>query len=220
MALPANVEIMFGGAHDTPKLPAAEVSQRFDELMKTVSIAPTRAVSREEIVASHHEGRPIDFSDQPSSAYSALTKTLNTPEITKGLSADALASVTSALDQLKATQPDLVKDLTLTNPLSTGLVAFDLEGPSKILAPRPTPLRNRFPRTRGFGTSHRYKVISGYTGTGTGGVNNIHPGIVDTTQTNFAPTGASQSLYYARGPKMAYAGYDMVVPYSQFSLSD
>lgn len=220
MALPANVEMMFGGAHGTPKLPATEVSQRFDELMKAVSLAPTRAVSREEIVASHHEGRPIDFSDQPSSVYSALTRTLNAPEITKGLSADALASVTLALDQLKSTQPDLVKDLTLTNPLATGLVAFDLEAPAKVLAPRPTPLRNRFLRNRGYGTSHRYKVISGYTGTGTGGVNNIHPGIVDTTQTNFAPTGASQSLYYARGPKMAYAGYDSVVPYSQFSLSD
>ena len=91
---------------------------------------------------------------------------------------------------------------------------------AKLLTPRPTPLRNRFPRQRGFGTSHRFKRITGFTGTGTGGVGNIHPGIVDTTQTNFAPSGASQSLYYARGPKITYAGDDQVVLYSQFSMSD
>jgi hypothetical protein len=196
------------------------VSERFDSLMKAVSSTPTRQISREEIVASFNEGRPIDFSEQGTSAMGALTKALSSPMITKGISAEALASVTAALDNLKAAQPDLVKDLTLTNPLSTGLVAFDLEAPAKMLTPRPTPLRNRMPRQRGFGTSHRFKTITGFTGTGTGGVGVTHPGIVDTTQTNFAPTGASQSLYYARGPKIAYAGSDTVVPYSQFSVSD
>jgi hypothetical protein len=76
------------------------------------------------------------------------------------------------------------------------------------------------PRIKGFGTSHRFKVISGITGSGTGGVGNIHPGISDSSQTNFAPSGASNSLYYARGPKIAYAGYDVVLPFSQFSMSD
>lgn len=220
MALPANVELMFGGSHEAPKLSAAEVSVRFDNLMKAVSNTPTRQVSREEVVASFNEGRPIDFSQGPNTAMHALTKALSRPDISKGVSADALASVQSALESLKATQPDLVKDLTLTNPLSTGLVAFDLEGPAKMLTPRPTPIRNRVARQRGFGTSHRFKTITGFTGTGTGGVGNVHPGIVDTTQTNFAPSGASQSLYYARGPKIAYAGGDVVVPYSQFSVSD
>jgi hypothetical protein len=220
VALPANVELMFGGAHDSPRLSAVEVSERFDALMKAVSSTPTRQLSREEIVASFNEGRPIDFSQQGTSAMGALTKALSSPMITKGISAEALASVTAALDNLKAAQPDLVKDLTLTNPLSTGLVAFDLEAPAKMLTPRPTPLRNRMPRQRGFGTSHRFKSITGFTGTGTGGVGVIHPGIVDTTQTNFAPTGSSQPLYYARGPKISYAGSDTVVPYSQFSASD
>lgn len=76
------------------------------------------------------------------------------------------------------------------------------------------------PRIKGMGTSHRFKVISGITGSGTGGVGNIHPGIADSSQTNFAPSGASNSLYYARGPKIAYAGYDVVLPFSQFSMSD
>lgn len=33
----------------------------------------------------------------------------------------------------------LSKEWTLTNPLSTGLVPFDLEAPAKLLTPRPTP---------------------------------------------------------------------------------
>lgn len=220
MALPANVEQMFGGSHEAPKLPAAEVATKFDQLTKAVSDAPTRAISREEIVQSFAEGRRLEFDGSHNTALGALSKVLGQPEIQKGISPDALASVQQALAGLKDSQPDLVKDLSLTSPLSTGLVAFDLEAPAKVLAPRPTPLRNRIPRQRGYGTSHRFKVISGYTGTGTGGVGNLHPGIQDTTQTNFAPSGASNSLYYARGPKISYAGYDTVVPYSQFSVSD
>src|SRR5207302_5247434 len=122
------------------------------------------------------QGRGIDFSSRPTSAYGVLTKALEAPELTKGISAEALASVTDALDQLKAQQPDLVKDITTSSPVSTGLVAFDLEAPAKMLTPRPTPLRNRIPRKKGIGTSHRFKRITGFTGTGTGGVGNIHPG--------------------------------------------
>lgn len=220
MALPANIEQLFGETPEAPKLSAAEVSLRFDALTKAIDATPARTVSREEIVASYHEGRPIEFGEQPGTPYAALTKALMSPEVAKALSGDSLASVQAALEGLKASTPDLAKDLTLSNPLSTGLVAFDLEAPAKMLTPRPTPLRNRIPRQRGFGTSHRFKVISGYTGTGTGGVGNLHPGIQDTTQTNFAPSGASNALYYARGPKISYAGYDTVVPYSQFSVSD
>lgn len=221
MALPANVEVMFGRSPSAPKLSDAEVSERFDQLMTKVDAMPTRTLGREEIATSFGRGAAIDFSEatQPRNAYEALTKSL-TPDMQKSLSPETLASLTSALDALKAQTPDLVKDLTLTSPVSSGLVAFDLEQPAKILAPRPTPLRNRIPRLKGIGTSHRFKVISGFTGTGTGGVGNVHPGIQDTTQNNFAPSGASNSLYYARGPKIAYAGYDVVLPYSQFSMSD
>src|SRR5581483_1095110 len=198
----------------------ADVSVRFDELMKAIDGAPSRMLSREEVATSFGNGRPVDFrSTQPATAYEALSKAL-TPDMQKGLSAESLASVQNALDQLKSQAPDLVKDLTLSSPVSTGLVAFDLEAPAKLLTPRPTPLRNRIPRGKGIGTSHRIKVISGFTGTGTGGVGNIHPGISDTTQNNFAPSGASNSLYYARGPKIAYAGSDQTFPYSQFSMSD
>jgi hypothetical protein len=124
---------------------------------------------------------------------------------------DVVASLRSQLD---AATPDIVKDLTLTNPLATGYVAYDLEAPAKLLTPRPTPLRNMLPRTKGIGTARRYKRITGFTGTGTGGVGLQRPGITDSSTTAFG------SVNYARGPKISYAGDESSVPYLQFSLSD
>jgi hypothetical protein len=219
VALPS-VDTLFGGTPDAPKLAKADVATRFDELMSAVDSAPVRTLTAQDITQAFAVGQGIDFTQQPTTAYGALTKALDTPEIVKGLSADALASVTSALAELKSQQPDLVKDISPTSPLSTGLVAFDLEAPAKLLTPRPTPLRNRLPRRRGLGLSHRFKVITGFTGTGTGGIGSIHPGIQDNTQNNFAPSGAGNSLFYARGPKISYAGSDVTVPYAQFSVSD
>lgn len=219
MALP-KAEVLFGDNPEAPALSKAEVSQRFDDLMSAVDNAPTRTLGPGDVVQAFAEGRSISFDRQPTTAFGAITKALDAPDIVKGLSAEALASVTGALEELKAQQPDLVKDISTSSPIGTGLVAFDLEAPAKMLTPRPTPLRNRIPRKKGIGLSHRFKVISGFSGTGTGGVGNIHPGIVDSTQTNFAPSGGSNGLYYARGPKISYAGYDKTVAYSQFSVSD
>jgi hypothetical protein len=219
MALP-KAEVLFGDSPEAPVLSKAEVSRRFDDLMDAVSGLPTRTIGVADVVQAFSEGRGISFAQQPTTAMGHITKALEAPDVAKALSPEALASVTGALQELQAQQPDLVKDISTSSPVSTGLVAFDLEAPAKMLTPRPTPLRNRIPRRRGVGLSHRFKRITGFTGTGTGGVGNIHPGITDSTQTNFAPSGASNSLYYARGPKISYAGDDQVVPYLQFSVSD
>jgi hypothetical protein len=109
---------------------------------------------------------------------------------------------------------DIQKDITLTSPLSTSFAAFDLEAPAKLLTPRPTPLRNRIPRKKGVGTSHRVKRILGYTGTGTGGVGNIWPGITETSTSTFG------AINYERGPQISYAADDLVLPYNSYSLSD
>lgn len=158
----------------------------------------------------------------------ALAKSLNAaavaqtkPELQKGLGLDPVS-----IQQQIAAQREILKDITIGDgattgsPIGTGLVPFDLEAPAKYLAPRPTPLRNKLPREKGQGTSRRFKRITGITGSGTGGVGNIHPGIAETTQNNFALTGASNSLYLHRGSKIAYAGDDQIVPYFQFGLSD
>ncbi|MER8030736.1 hypothetical protein ABTZ78_17455 [Streptomyces bauhiniae] len=219
MPLP-KAQVLFGDSPEAPALSGAEVSRRFDELMKAIDVAPTRTLDASTVTKAFGEGRGIEFTTTaPTTAFEALTKSLE-GDVAKAISPDALASVTSALEALKAEQPDLMKDISTTSPIGTGLVAYDLEAPAKMLTPRPTPLRNRLPRRKGVGLAHQFKVISGFTGTATGGVANLHPGIVDSTQSNFAPPGGANGLYYARGPKITYAGYDKTIPYSQFSVSD
>ena len=132
----------------------------------------------------------------------------------KSLTAEAAASLGSALAAQRSVMADIQKDITLTNPLSTSFAAFDLEAPAKLLTPRPTPLRNRIVRKKGVGTSHRVKRILGYTGTGTGGQGNIWPGITESTTNTFG------SINFQRGPKISYAADDLVLPYNSYSLSD
>jgi hypothetical protein len=97
----------------------------------------------------------------------------------KSLSPEAVGSLNNALASQRLAMQDIQKDITLTSPLSTSFAAFDLEAPSKLLTPRPTPLRNKIARKKGVGTSHRVKRITGYTGTGTGGQGQIWPGITE-----------------------------------------
>ena len=137
----------------------------------------------------------------------------------KSLSAEASAGLNTALAAQRMAMQDIQKEITTTSPLSTSFAAFDLEAPAKLLTPRPTPLRNRIPRKKGVGTSHRVKRILGYTGTGTGGQGQIWPGITETTQNNFAP-GASNPLYLERGPQISYTADDLILPYNSYSLSD
>jgi len=134
------------------------------------------------------------------------------------------AQVAKALDEFqmaKSTEGSaqawdrMSKEWTLSNPISTGLVPFDLEAPAKLLTPRPTPLRNSIPRLKGQGGARRFKVISGFTGTGTGGITTTQPGINESTG-NSGPGGLS----YIRGPYINYAGYDVTLNYVTTSLSD
>jgi hypothetical protein len=126
-------------------------------------------------------------------------------------------SVMAALDaQLTGSKSDILsKEWTLTNPLATGLVPFDLEAPAKLLTPRPTPLRNSIPRQKGQGSARRFKVISGFTGTGTGGLTTLNGGVNEST-TNVGPGG----LAYVRPPYINYAGYDVTLANVSWGLSD
>jgi hypothetical protein len=142
------------------------------------------------------------------------TSQLEALAASKSLSPDAAAGLQNALAAQRLAMQDIQKDISLTSPLSTSFAAFDLEAPAKLLTPRPTPLRNRIPRKKGVGTSHRVKRILGYTGTGTGGVGNTWPGITESTTTAFG------SINYERGPKISYAADDLILPYNSYSLSD
>jgi hypothetical protein len=132
----------------------------------------------------------------------------------KSLAPDALGALNSALAAQRTASADMIKDITLTSPLSTSFAAFDLEAPAKLLTPRPTPIRNKIARKKGVGTSHRIKKITGYTGTGTGGQGNIWPGITESTTNTFG------SIAYERGPQISYTAEDAIFPYFSYSLSD
>ena len=153
-------------------------------------------------------------SNTPGVAPSNPEAALEALAVNKSLTPDAVAALNSALTAQRQATADIVKDITLTSPLSTSFAAYDLEAPAKLLTPRPTPLRNKIARKRGVGTAHRIKRITGYTGTGTGGVGNIFPGISETSTATFG------SLNLERGPKISYAADDVVFPYYSFGLSD
>ena len=142
------------------------------------------------------------------------TRAIETMIANKSLAPEALGALNSALAAQRSASADIIKDITLSNPLSTSFAAFDLEAPSKLLTPRPTPIRNKIARKKGVGTSHRIKKITGYTGTGTGGQGNIWPGITESTTNTFG------AINYERGPKISYTAEDAIFPYFSYSLSD
>ena len=113
---------------------------------------------------------------------------------------DTWSEMTKSAGDMPATWDNFAKEWTLTNPFSTGLVPYDLEAPAKLLTPRPTPLRNSIPRIKGQGGARRFKVISGFTGTSTGGATTVQPGISESS-TNAGPGGLS----YIRGPRCGVA---------------
>ena len=146
----------------------------------------------------------------PHSPESQLLKAVEAAELNKSVSAEAVASVRQSL-----AQADLGKDLTVAGPGSTGgLVAFDLQAPAIELAPRMTPIRNKIPRVRGVGTSHRYKRITGWSNSSTGGVPDLWMGITETGTNNLA----GQNLRV--GPTISLAGDQANIPYMTFSGSN
>jgi hypothetical protein len=182
----------------TPK----EAAERFEEY----SLELNKSLSN----ASHTPGQ--------APTVDAIT-TLEALAANKSLSGDAMNGLNTALAAQRMAMQDIQKEITLTSPLSSSFAAFDLEAPSKLLTPRPTPLRNRIPRKKGVGTSHRVKRVLGYTGTGTGGQGQIWPGISENTQNNFAG-GGSTPLELIRGPQISYTADDLILPYNSYSLSD
>jgi hypothetical protein len=112
-------------------------------------------------------------------------------------------------------EADLRKDWTPTNPISTGIVPYDLEALIKQLVPRDTPLRNDLMRMHGEGNARRYFRITGWTNSRSGGVASATPFFnSQTVSTTFG------SLGLRRPPKISYAGDFDTVPYVELGFSD
>ena len=188
---------------------AKDAAVRMDDFTAELNKSVGNAVSDPAAIMSIKSGQST-FAEASGSSVAVLERLVTN----KSLTPDAVAGLNNALASQRMAMQDIQKDISLTSPLSTSFAAFDLEAPAKLLTPRPTPLRNKIPRKKGIGTSHRVKRITGYTGTGTGGVGNLWPGITESTTTAFG------SINYERGPKISYAADDLVLPYNSYSLSD
>lgn len=191
-----------------------ELADRKEALIKAATQATADGAAGETFFAANHDSG-VPLVGRRAGQRSELRKSLKDEVLTKGVDPSLLANLEASLGSGGADPSLLAKEWTLTSPVATGLVPFDLEAPAKLLTPRPTPLRNSIPRVRGKGAARRFKVISGFTGTGTGGIGTLNGGITEST-TNTGPGG----LAYVRPPYISYAGYDTVINYVSWGLSD
>lgn len=133
--------------------------------------------------------------------------------LTKSLTSAQIDSVRDGL-----ATANLTKEWSTTSPLSSGLVSYDLAQTALLLAPRPTPLRNRVAREVGQGLNYQFKRVLGFSGTGTGGSAGapMRHGINESTVNSFGPG----NIQWARGPQIQYATDEKFVPYIETGLSD
>jgi len=192
----------------------ALTAPRATDLFSDVDSAKAAAERHDEYLGELNKSLSSPSSVPGQAPVQDATSVLENLVTNKSLTPDAVGALNNALASQRMAMQEIQKDITLTSPLSTSFAAFDLEAPSKLLTPRPTPLRNKLPRKKGVGTSHRVKRITGYTGTGTGGIGNTWPGITESTTTAFG------SINYERGKIISYAADDLVLPYNSYSLSD
>lgn len=134
------------------------------------------------------------------------------------------ASLGGALDKIGSSlaklgiEPDVIKEITLSGisnwTTDQGPWLYDLEAPSKKVFPVLTPLRNRIPRNKGVGTSHRFRRIDGITGSQTGGLANLDISTSESVSTTF------RGLSLNRPQKINYTTSTANVLYKLQGLSD
>lgn len=195
---------MFG-----PDVKGAEVADRFEAFKADIQKSIDTPFDPMAILYKKEGLEP------PSGAPAARTAILD--ELEKSVSPEVLASISPQLEKLKGVEADLAKDWLSNSPLSTGLVAYDLQAPAKYLVPRDTPLVNRTPRTtQGVGTTGRFKQILGVSNSGTGGVADLTPFFnSESVSTTF---GGVTGL--RRPPKISYAAADQAILFMEQGLSD
>jgi len=117
-------------------------------------------------------------------------------------SAETLAAIRDALSKGAVTgliPDDLLKAWNQSASQTTGITAYDLEGPAKSFVPVITPLRNRIPRVGGgTGIATNWKAVTA----------------VNTGKTGL---GVAQGL---RAPVQAVATKDYTAPYKTIGLED
>ena len=162
----------------------------------------------------------------------AIKRGINSPrDVVKGLNPSFMAEYGLFLNDGGRTSPledfmgqvgaELGKNFTTASPLASGLVPFDLEAPSKLIYWFETVLRAKIPRTKGQGTSHKTKVVTGISGSQTGGsAGNIIDHSLGTafdTTMNLSGTAGTYPSIPGSGSQNAE---DVNIPYKFFGLSE
>lgn len=160
------------------------------------------------------KGQVYDYSNAVWSEATGDTAASALATLSKSLSPDQMTSIQAELAKAGQIGADITKDISLTSPLSTGLVPYDLEAPAKLLFPVLSPVRNGTARVKGQGITRRIKQITGISNSGTGGVARLSPFMADSTTDAFA------GLTLQRPKKISYAGADVTFNYKQMGLSD
>lgn len=158
------------------------------------------------------------YSPKDESFAGLLSKALGGVQQSSGPSAMA-----SALQQmnlaLQKSGIDVGKEIdfstfTDTIPTALGFNMFDLSGPARITAPYYAPLRELIPRTSGVGPAGMFKIITGFSGSMTGGVGSLNPAF-----TLDVPL-AGANIEAARGNPIDYATADGITAYKFHAIRD
>jgi len=125
-----------------------------------------------------------------------------------------MGEVTNAIQAMAS---EMGKNFSLTSPLSSGFVPFNLLAPSRLIYPFFSPMRNKLQRTPGQGESIRAKLIVGIQGSQTGGA----AGNPKTMFMSEFPGGGSFASWPNQlPPSGSQAAADMTIPYSFQGISE
>lgn len=192
--------------------PAAEPDKAVERFETFKTLLDASAADRQKRAASGqlYDYKRGEWSDQTGTGEAAAALEV----LGKTLGADQLSSLRAELAKAGQISADLGKDISLTSPIASGLVPYDLEAPAKLLFPVLTPIRNTTPRVKGQGITRRIKQITGISNSGTAGVASLSPFMADSTTDTFG------GLTLQRPKKISYAGADVTFNYKQMGLSD
>lgn len=131
-----------------------------------LAFAATKAL-RKSVRSSFRNPRKIMKGLNPnfSTQFGAFMAAMDAPSANSAWMQQLFQQVEQALGELG-------KNINLTVPLTAstqGLVPYDLVNPSRLIYPVYSPFRNKLPRVQGQGTSRRVNVVTGISGSQTGG---------------------------------------------------
>ena len=153
---------------------------------------------------------------KPGSVYKSFTPELGNAMRTLNMfSPQAMSMQTLGSQWSKQIGAAIGKNFSLSSPLASSFVPFDLVPFVRTIYPVYTPLRNKIPRVPGQGTYHRAKILASISGSLPGGLGTLQD---DSTSEFF---GGSFSSWPNQLPASGtQSAYDLIIPYKFFALTE